>query len=250
MPDHVSHSQINMWQRCPRQWYYRYVRGLRLPPSGPLILGGSYHTALEVNFKQKVISQADLPINDCLDAFSASWDGRVAGAEDIDWQERKPGELKDMGVALVGTYRTKISPTVQPALVEQPFISEIAGVKFVLIMDLQDTNEIVIDHKTAGKSYTQDDVDRDIQASAVSHVLGRPITFQNHIALKLKVPRIQILETTRGPEDTQWWLNMAEMIVEQMKTGIAPPRPTGWWCSEKWCGYHKICKTELSKTYR
>jgi len=31
-----------------------------------------------------------------------------------------------------------------------------------------------------------------------------------------------------------------------MKTGIAPPRPGGWWCSEKWCGYWPMCRGGLS----
>jgi len=23
--DHISHTQISMWNRCPRQWQYRYI---------------------------------------------------------------------------------------------------------------------------------------------------------------------------------------------------------------------------------
>ena len=247
MLDHVSHSQIEMYLRCPRQWFYRYVEGLKIPPSGSLILGGSYHKALEGNFKQKITSRTDLPVSDCLDIFSDAWNTRIKETESIDWQEEKPGDIKDMGVALVKTYRENISPTVQPTLVEEPYVTDISGVKFVLILDLKDIYDIVIDHKTSSKSYTQEDVDRDIQASAISFVLGTPIIFQNHVALKQKVPRIQIVETRRTPADVYWWLEMAMEIIEQMKTGIAPPRPYDWHCSPKWCGYWSICRSECTR---
>jgi len=242
MLDHVSHSQIEMWQRCPRQWYFRYVKGLKIPPSGALILGGSYHSALEGNFRQKVTSHTDLPVDDCLDIFSDAWDIRLSREEDIDWKEERPGDVKDMGTGLVKTYREDVSPIVQPVLVEEPYVTEVAGVKFLLVMDLQDIDDIVVDHKTASKSKTQEEIDRDMQASAIAYVLGRPIVFRNHVALKLKVPRIQILETVRSPIDVLWWIEMATDIIEQMKTGIAPPRPGGWWCSEKWGGYWPMCR--------
>lgn len=247
MLDHVSHSQIEMWQRCPRQWFFRYVRGFKIPPSGALILGGSYHSALEGNFKQKITSHTDLPVVDCLDMFSDAWNTRLQREEAIDWQNEHPGDVKDMGTSLVRTYREVMSPNVQPVLVEEPYVSEIADVKFLLVMDLQDIYDVVIDHKTASRSKTQEDVDKDMQACAISYALGRPIVFQNHVALKLKVPRIQVIETTRAPVDVLWWVDMATCVVGQMKTGLAPPRPGGWWCSEKWCGYWPMCRGGLSR---
>ena len=97
MLDHISHSQISMWLRCPRQWEYRYVAGLKIPPSGPLIVGSAYHSALEGNFIQKVSSMVDLPLSDCLDIFSDAWEERLSGEELIVWDQLGPGECKDQG---------------------------------------------------------------------------------------------------------------------------------------------------------
>jgi CRISPR/Cas system-associated exonuclease Cas4 (RecB family) len=45
---HVSASSIGMYQRCPRQWAYRYVLGIKVPPDGGLITGLGVHRAAEV----------------------------------------------------------------------------------------------------------------------------------------------------------------------------------------------------------
>jgi len=253
--DHVSHSQINMWLRCPRQWQYRYVDGLKIPPSGALIVGSAYHSALEGNFIQKVNSMVDLPLSDCLDIYSDAWEERLSSEELIIWEQLGPGECKDQGASLVEEYIVSTSPSVQPAQVEKIHYSEVAGVKFVCRVDVEDVQRAVIDHKTSSRSYTQDDVDGDIQASAEAFALGRPIVFYNHIALKLNTPRIQVVKSYRRQVDIDWWVDMATGVVRQMESGVAPPRSidafgkSGFWCSERFCGYYERCRGELARSY-
>lgn len=244
--DHVSHSQFNMWDRCPRQWEFRYVMGLKIPPSGALIIGRSYHKALEVNFKQKVNSYVDLPVDDCLDAYSGEWENSIKEEERIEWEGR-PGVLKDQGIELVTEYMSTTAFVVQPIRVEEYIVSEVAGVKFVLVLDTQDINKIVIDHKTSNRAYTQDSIDTDPQASATAFALNRPIVYYNHVAIKTLRPRIQAIRTLRTRAHIDWWLEKAVQIVSQMRSGIAPPREGGWWCSEKYCGFWQLCRGELAK---
>lgn len=245
--DHVSHSQLSMWDRCARQWEYRYVKGLKIAPSGALVLGGSYHKALEVNFRQKIRTLEDLPIDVCLDAFSDDWEKRLVEEVGIEWGSDRPGKVKDLGVGLVAEYMNTTSFAVQPIRVEETFVKTIAGVRFVLRMDLQDINKIVVDHKTSARAYNQGDVDKDPQASATAFALGRPIVYYNHIALKTKVPRIQIIRTYRLAEDIEWWLEKATLNIAQMRTGIAPPRTDGWHCSPSYCGFWELCRGELTR---
>ncbi len=255
MLDHVSHSQLSMFLRCPRQWEYRYVEGIKIPPSGPLIVGSVYHSALEGNFRQKVDSMEDLPLSDCLDLYSDAWENRLRGEELIIWEDTEPGECKDQGAGLVEEYIVSTSPSVQPARVENTYVSELAGVKFVCRVDLEDIQRAVIDHKTSSRQYSQEDVDSDIQASAEAFALGRPIVFYNHIALKYKTPRIQVVKSYRIKADIDWWVDMAAGIVLQMKSGIAPPKPVdafgkkGYWCNERFCGYYERCRGELTRSY-
>lgn len=247
--DHVSHSQVEMWQRCPKSWYYRYVEGLKVPPSGALIEGGCYHETLERNFKAKIYSQEDLPLEECLDTFSVVWDARLLGEEFIDWESKNPGHLKDEGIGLVKEYMLSTSPSVQPAKVEEPHVSEIGGVKFICVIDLEEVSLAVIDHKTSGRRYTQDDVDKSLQAGAAAFVLDRGIVFYNHVAVKTKTPSIQIVKTYRTHSDIDWYVDMVVGVTQQMKSGIAPPRPTGYWCSERFCGYYSRCRGECARSY-
>lgn len=247
--DHVSHSQLEMWQRCPKQWEYRYVHGLKVPPSGALIEGGCYHKALEGNFKQKVVSLEDLPLEQCLELYSDAWENRLSEEEYVDWGDKDPGYIKDEGIGLVGEYILSVSPAVQPAKVEEVYVSEVGGVKLVVIVDLEDTKKAIIDHKTSGKAYTQDDVDKSLQASAAAFVVGRPIVFYNHVAVKSRMPRIQLIRTYRTQADIDWWADMAVKIVVQMRSGVAPPRPGGWWCSPRFCGFYERCRGECMRSY-
>lgn len=252
--DHVSHSQISMWQRCPRQWEFRYVKGLKMPPSGALIEGGCYHKALEVNFKQKITTLEDMPVDECLDVFSDEWKNRLSGEESVDWGGRHPDFYRSEGEGLLTEYMASTSFAVQPVTVENTIISEITGVNFVCRLDVVDMRKIVIDHKTSARAYSQNDVDCDIQASAEAFSLNRPIVFHNHVAIKSRVPRIQIVKSFRTRDDIEWWYNMATAVIRQMKTGIAPPRPidafgkAGYWCSERYCGFYGMCRVGLARS--
>jgi len=248
MINHISHSQIDMWLRCPKQWEYRYIHGIKTPPSGALVVGSCYHKALELNFRQKVHSFKDLPVEECMDNFVDAWDLVTENEEDIQWQGSSPGHLKDQGVALIDKYIDTTAPTVQPVEVEQRFECRIGDTGFVYIMDLLDDNNAVIDHKTSSKMYVQSDVDKSLQASAAAYVLDRPIIFYNHVAVKSARPQIQIVRTIRIRRDIQWWEDLALGVLSEMKSGIAPPRPGGWWCSPKWCGYWPMCRGELASS--
>ena len=253
--EHISHSQLSMWQKCPRQWEYAYVEKIKTPPSGPLIEGSCYHGVLEENFKQKITSKEDIPVEMCLDIFSDMWEREILSSGDVDWGNSNPGAIKDQGCDLIDAYMRSTAPSVQPIEVERMYSSRVGATEFVCRVDLIDTMKKVIDHKTSSRAYTQDGIDKDIQAGATAFVLNRPIIYRNHVAIKQKSPRIQILETARLWPDIRWWLDMATGILEQMMTGIAPPRPytarsdDGWYCSERFCGYFEMCRGELTKNY-
>lgn len=253
--DHISPSQIAMYLRCPKQWSFRYIDGIIAPPSVSLLVGSAYHDALAVNFMQKIDSFEDLPVGDVLDAFSTSWerqvtrratrdeeDNQVEEFERIDWQEENPHAAKDTGITLVGTYCKEVAPRIQPVAVEKPCTIEVLGMKMVGRMDLETDTRRIVDHKTSSKSKTQDEIDRELQPSAYGLMTMRPVDFDFHIAVKTQTPKIQIVSTRRTTADVIWFLRLAQQVWAAMTTGICPPNPTGWWCSEKYCGYWNMCR--------
>ena len=245
--DHISHSQLDMWRRCPRSWEFRYVRGIRSPASGPLILGGAYHKALEINFMQKIGTGKDLPTSECIEIYHDEWGTRVSEEDDIDWGHISPNAYEEQGAGLVEEYMETTAFAVHPLEVEKTYWTDIDGVRFTYRMDMRDVNKIVIDHKTAAKAYTQDRIDKDMQATAGAFVIGSSIVYHNHVAVKTRVPHIQIMKTYRLQADIDWWLEMTRLDIMQMKSGVAPPRIDHWLCSGKYCGYWDKCIGQLTK---
>lgn len=168
--DHISHTQISMWNRCPRQWQYRYIEDVIAPPSGALIQGSSYHRALELNFKQKITTRTDLELRAVLDEFSDQWDERLKGEEAIDWEEKEPGRMKDEGLYIAMLYHTTIAPEVQPLLVEwksEKLLDRAeSAIKVVTVIDLVTLGGTIVDHKLSGRAFRQEDVDKDSQLTA------------------------------------------------------------------------------------
>lgn len=246
--DHISHSQLGKWQRCPRSWKYHYIDKIEEPKSANLALGIAYHYALEQNYVHKIQNKEDLPVADCLDAFSDSFSEIAEEVGAVDWGDSSPTEVKCTGLELVLLYRTKIAPDIVPMSVEAPLEGNILGVKFTGRVDLITEDGTVVDHKTAKQSYNQDKVDHEMQPCAYAFGLGRAIEFAYHVAVKKKASDTQILYTKRTMEDVAWWLAMVEMDLMQMQSGIAPPRPDGWHCSPKACGYWEKCRQEMARS--
>src|ERR1039457_5494706 len=114
---HLSVSQIKMYLRCPLQYRYRYIDGIKIPPTGSLLLGKSNHSALEGNYRQKIESKQDLPMEQVSDMFADSWESQVK--ETVFQEDEKSGETKDDGVNLIIAYHNQVAPSIQPKLVEK-----------------------------------------------------------------------------------------------------------------------------------
>ena len=243
---HLSHTQISMILRCPRQWQYRYEYGIKQPTTHHLTLGSAYHKSLETNFVQKKDTEQDLPLDVVQDAFSDDWEKRLQ-SEDVVFVDAKPGEVKDRGIKLVSAYHTRVAPTVQPFMVEEPFSIplqkdwDLNG-----IIDLM-TYDGVVDHKTASKSWTQDAADKELQPTMyllASRELGLPFKeFEYHVAVSKGTPEIQRIKTTRGEQEMEWYLELARQAIKVIQNGVfMPAAPGSWWCGSKWCAYTPMCR--------
>ncbi len=247
--DHVSHSQISLWDMCPRKWEFRYIQKLREPGSGNLILGGCYHDTLEAYFKAKLYHNQELDFDMLYDVFVTAWAKSVGNSWDIEWGKTTENAAKDMGLNLVSAYIDDVGPSIVPIMVEKTLDLKLENVSFTLRLDLINDVGAVIDHKTSARAYTQERIDKDMQASATAYALGKPIVFYNHVAIKSSAHRIQILKSFRTREDINWWISKATAIVYHMQSGIAPPHEDGWWCAPLYCGYYDACRGSLTGSY-
>lgn len=198
-PRYLSITQLKMYLRCPLQYFFRYVCGIKTPPTGGLTLGRTVHETLKQNYRRKMKTHSDLPLPDVTDIFSHHWEREVK--ETVFSDGENPGKLKDQGVQLLGAYYQKIAPKVQPIEVEKEFLIDTGRTQLPLkgYIDLIDDERRIIDHKTSKRSLQKEVVDRDIQLSAYA-MAYRALYGKEEKAVRLDVmirnksPRIQQLQ--------------------------------------------------------
>lgn len=241
---HLSVSQLNTYLRCPAQYFFRYICGVRMPPNGNMTLGRAVHSAIEHNYRHKMQSGDDLPAEALQEVFSQEWDQQV-GYTAFESKE-KPGEMKDKGAALIELYRQEVAPQVQPAEVEREFLIDTGATELPLngYIDLIDDQGTIIDHKTAGRSYRQDAVDRNLQLTGYS-LAYRTLFGEEENGLRIdalvktKTPKVQQLETTRSQRDIDRFLRLAQQIEQAINGGVFYPNE-GFMCSG--CRYTDMCE--------
>ncbi len=243
---YLSVTQIKMFLRCPLQYKFRYIDGLKIPPTSSLTLGKSVHSALEGNYRQKIETKQDLPAEKMLDLFSDRWEKEVQ--ETIFDEDENAGTIKDDGIKLVGIYHGQISPTIQPKLVEKEFNLSFENVNYTLkgIIDLVDVEGTIIDHKTAKRSMMTEDVESNIQLTCYSlayrSLFGTPEKeLRFDVMVKTKIPKLQQISTSRTQADIDRFLKVVGYVSKAIQSGLFYPCEDRQTCS--WCGYRGICKS-------
>src|SRR5438874_13288186 len=80
----VSASRLLTWQRCRLRFYFRYVAGIRKPPSPALHIGTTVHTVLQ-QWNLGRWHKRPLPLAALKKIFLCAWDIWQQGRE-ISWK--------------------------------------------------------------------------------------------------------------------------------------------------------------------
>ena len=240
----LSITQIKSYLKCPLSYKFRYLDHLKVPPLSAMTLGKSVHSALETNYSQKIKTREDLPTEQVKDVFSDRWEAAVK--ETVFDKDEKPGEVKDEGIGLVDVYHSRISPTIQPKVVEKAFELSFQNVDYTLkgYIDLVDSRDCIIDHKTTKRSMTEENAATDLQltcyALAYRNVLGREErALRFDVMVRNKKPKIQQLTTTRTKEDIERFLKVLGYVSKAIQSGIFYPNEN-FMCGT--CGYRGLCR--------
>jgi putative RecB family exonuclease len=245
----LSYTQLNMFLRCPRQYEYRYVHGLKVPPSGAMVQSRAWHQTVEFNYRQKIHSDCDLALGEMQEFFVSQFDAALASEEVALEPGEKPGKLKDQGTAIVAAHHKAIAPAVRPLLVEEKFTVDL-GEDFPFdltgVWDLVERDGTIADNKAYGKMPQQEDLDKDLQFTI--YALGFRATrgviepgLRMDAIVKTRNPRAVQLHTSRTNGDCRWLLNLIEQAGKAIASGIFYPNPNGWHCSPRYCGYWDRC---------
>ena len=246
---HLSFTQLAMFLRCPRQYEYRYIRGIKVPPSGAMVQSRVWHQTVELNYRQKVDSDTDLALGEMQEYFAAQFDATLGNEEIAFEPNEKRGVIKDQGTAIVAVHHKVIAPSVRPLLVEERFtvdLGEDFPFDLVGVWDLVERDGTIVDNKAYGKVPRQEDLDKDLQFTA--YALGFRATrgeiepgLRMDVIVKTKNPRAVQLHTRRTNADCQWLLRLIEEVSQAIDSGLFYPNPNGWHCNPRFCGYWDRC---------
>jgi hypothetical protein len=256
----IHQSHLGMFLRCPAQFERRYINGEIIPPGISARRGSATHKAAEINHKQKLTSRKDLELDSLQDAARDEY-VRLVKDEGVFIPKDQVGEKDtllaaglDASTRLTKLYHDSLAPKIQPILAEE-YLTVDAGIELPLAgtIDVLTEDNWMPDLKTADKSKSSGEADNSLQLSFYSGLVANhtgkwPEKVSLEILVNNKEPKLQSLETSRGPEHWKNLLLRVQMMIAQINTGLFPPcDPGAWICTPKWCGYFDSCKYSLKK---
>jgi hypothetical protein len=262
--DKLSVTQIGT--PCVMRIWHVLTIGYK-PPNFNLFFGSTFHAANAFNYKQKARSHKDLKTDEVIDAFKFEWDNEK---DKVVWEKDDPPKrkAKDLGIDVTKEFHEKVNPTIQPLLKDDMAIVEYP-LKFKVTdnihdplnisgkIDVQMESLILSDLKTAKNKWQAGREEKEIQAYLYPfgmNLNGHKVKgFQFDIAQAKLGKTKKTVNVDRRP--VKYKAEMADMFIRQgiaMAEMLRKEQPvkntSGWWCSEKYCGYWKECMGE-QKTY-
>jgi len=245
---YLSPSQINTYLRCPAQYYFRYIKGLIIPPSASLTKGKAVHAGNEFNYKQKIESKTDLPVKEVLDYTAATFDEL---AKETDFQGTDKGKELDSTIKLTKLYHEEVAPTVQPVAVEEKVEINFDNTDYSLLgyIDLIDEKKVIHDTKTTGRTPNEDVIQNSLQLRGYA-LAYRTLNNEEENGIQLdylvstKTPKVVQFKTKVEQRELDRFLKIMGIVAHNIKCNNFYPNVTNQLCNEKACGYWNVCKGE------
>lgn len=240
---HLSPTKIDMFQRCPMQIEWRYVKGIKAPPAIALVEGGKYHeTAAYRN--EKIKANKKVTRVEMLEHFEDNFKDLLdkGGRKDIEWGDETEDSIFKRADGMIKVLHDDLAPIGKPSRVEDKFEMEVLdGVPVVAIADLVDGGGVA-DYKITGKKKSQGDADSSLQLSMYALRYGvKKVRIDNLV--KTNGGAANRLYSTRSEGDFKWLRTVAQRVWNAMIAGNFPPcDPTSWVCSVKYCGWYSMCR--------
>lgn len=241
---YLSVSQIRTYLKCPRQYEYRYIHGLRTPVTSSLLLGRSFHKAIETANRAKLEVGEILSVEDVQDTFSEAWDREKA---EVEWEDGEDqGQLKDAGLAVTTHYYEEVGQKLRPMMIEQGTTVDVDGIPVKVVIDLVETDGRIRDFKTAKRTPQKDEADRSIQLSTYA-MAYREMTGERESGAQLDYtvnlksgPKITHLETQIDDSRIERTKTLIKGVAQAISSGMFYPVEESFSCS--FCPFRDLCK--------
>lgn len=247
---YLSHTQISMYLRCPKQYEFRYIKDKKCPPGVSLVEGICHHEAVEMDNEHKFNHGSNLKPKIVIEKFTDEFLSMKNDVPKSDWinsGETVDGVIKQ-GELMLLNYTKNIAESIIPiALPEKKVEIEIAGIPVMAFIDVE-IDTTIIDYKVSKQSKNQNDVDNDVQLSICSLATQKEgVAFCNFTKTKNGI--VNIIESTRDNGDYLATSELVVSVADAIKKGSFPmcDPSNSFPCSKRFCGYWGECR---GKFYR
>ena len=237
--NYLSFSQIDTFDTCPRQYRFRYLQRIPVPPSAAASFGNTMHKTLR-DFYQRIKAREKLTGKDLLKLLGTNWSAEGYASKAHEERMRKQGERM-----LVDFYK-RFDSRLIPKDLEQSFVIKISpklkiGGKIDRIDEPGGKLE-VIDYKT-GRVLDQKDVDKSLQMT----VYALAATDKGIYGKKPEevILSFYFLDTSekKSTKRTASQLEQAKRELSEkareVEKSVFEPTP-GPWCD--WCDFKLLCE--------
>jgi len=252
---HLSASSVGDYLDCGL--LYKFGRIDKIRPAfipDALEFGSAIHLVMAEIHQQKMIG-IDLSIKEIQESFEKHWTKIARDNSLIQYAEGKNFDtyLLEGKELLSVYYHKRPRDGFQVIAVEEPFSIRIEGCSVPVIgaMDLVEEDSsgtiIITDFKTAGRAYSNDEVDRNFQLTLYQIAVkqngfaDREILLKFDCLIKTKTPKFDSYFTTRSDRDEKRAIRKMIEVWKGISKGVFIPNdsPSNWKC--KGCAFKKNC---------
>jgi hypothetical protein len=243
---------------CPLRWEKRNLQGMKLPSTPPALIGTAVHASTAV-YDQSELYGDGLTIDD---AAGAAVDAISNPREEIDWMGSTLKKAIHTALSVHVDYCTQVAPTANYVAIEAslaPLLIEMPnGVVFEMTGTLDRVREKdgmrgIADVKTGGRAVNMDGevvVGKHLPQLGTYELLGEQkfgamILPSQIIGLntvgggRVGVGEVEGAKTALiGNQDEPGILNY---VAPYFKSGLFPPNPGSWLCSNRYCPFFSKC---------
>lgn len=254
----LSPSGFNTFRRCPRQFEYSYVLGMKKPPGIAMVRGIAIHKGAEVVHTYNIRHGEPADIDEGLQAVSDTYDGMIIDVEDATDEEKDT--VKDKAIRNFKVYYRDAVPLIRPVAAEKPFALLIGTVPFRGVIDLIDSVpgeysleddpeqppplvEVVADLKSTTRTWPQQKLAQEPQLTFYAMAEATERVRIDFLLDQKSGCKYSPKRALRDLNSKRLLVEDAEQVAEFIKKGFFPRcDPTTWACTEKFCGYYQDCR--------
>ena len=250
---HLSASSIGDYIDCGM--LYKFGRVDRLPRefvADAMEFGTVIHKVLAEFYQAKMIGDR-MMLKDIHQIFKKLWKETAEGRDDIQYAKGKDfNSYLMLGIDLLTAWYSKIEVNNYKVLaIEEAFSFDLPNIPIPIIgvTDLIEEDSagtiIITDFKTAGKAYSSDEIDNNMQmtvyqlAAKANGFAGREILLRFNCLIKTLKPKFETYYTVRTEVDEKRLIKKIHQVWDGINKRVFIPNDTSW--KHKNCSYRQVC---------